>query len=111
MRTSWSSRLRALLLAVLFIGGGTALPVADGLAYHLSGRSFDVPHVEASTTTCHGERCLLDLAAASVGLAATIAQPPRVEPFLLDGARPLPTDLRPTLQSDRQPPPRAPPLA
>ncbi|HEU4700569.1 MAG TPA: hypothetical protein VFS40_15400 [Gemmatimonadales bacterium] len=111
MRPAWPVRLRALLLACLFTGVGFGLPLVDGAVYHHSGRSFDVPHVEAAGASCHGERCLLDLAVASLGLAAPTPLPPRAVPLLLEAPRPPRPDPRPVSPVRLQPPPRAPPPA
>ena len=70
-------RLRALLLALLFVGGTFVVPVVDGALFH-SGRTHYVsrPHLDAQgDESCHGVRCLLDAPIAGVSLLATEAAP------------------------------------
>ena len=59
---SWRRRLRALLLATLYVAGGLGLPAADALLDHPTGAGSAVPrtHVE-STTGCreHADHCPL----------------------------------------------------
>jgi hypothetical protein len=64
-------RVVSLGLLLIFFGGGLGLPVADAAldhraANHEGGRV----HVESSgNPLCHGERCVLGLAAANSGVA------------------------------------------
>jgi hypothetical protein len=110
MRTSWSSRLRALLFAVLFLGG-TGLPVADGLVYHTSGRAPIGAHIEAAGALCHSESCAL-LSVLPVPRAAVPQEAaPRVEPITpMAAARPSALSA-PRTPSHTALQPRAPPVA
>ena len=54
-------RLRALLLAALFVGVGTVAPMADALLFHQGGQAVRA-HIETrDNPACHGERCVIPL--------------------------------------------------
>jgi hypothetical protein len=111
MRTSWSSRLRALLLALLFLGGGTGLPVADGLVYHASGRAPLGIHIEAAGALCHGESCAL-LSVLPVPRAAVLQEATlRTEPITPNPAKRPTAVAAPRTPSRTALQPRAPPAA
>jgi len=54
-------RLRAVLLAALFVIGALGMPVADGLLFHRAGADpyAGVTHLEPLGSTHHAERCAL----------------------------------------------------
>ena len=60
MSRNWSTRLGALTLSLLILGGGSGLPVVDAALHHLHGR---VPvagaHLSDPASTSHAERCTL----------------------------------------------------
>jgi hypothetical protein len=58
-------RVRAALLAALFLAGSFGVPVADALVFHRAGSDplAGVVHVEGVDTGHHAERCLLSHAA------------------------------------------------
>ena len=54
-------RLRAFLLAALFVGVGSAAPMADAILFHQGG-PVARPHIETrDNPACHGERCVIPL--------------------------------------------------
>lgn len=88
-------RLRALFLALLFVGGSFVVPVVDGVLFH-SGRVHFVArsHLDdQGDQSCHGERCLLDAPIAGVSLEAADPAPVSVatEDFSILAAPPLAT--------------------
>lgn len=104
-------RLRALLLAVLFVGGSFVVPVVDGALFH-SGRLRLVAgaHLDArGDQSCHAERCLLDAPIAGASLEAARPAPIRAaaEEFSPATVRPLdiaPSENTPTALHSRAPP-------
>jgi hypothetical protein len=70
-------RLRALLLALLFVGAGSVAPVLDAVLYHRGNDAAARPHVEMrDNPSCHGERCVLPLFQATSGGAPAVRQAP-----------------------------------
>ena len=65
--TRLAVRLRATLLAGLFLAGALGIPLADGALFHLAGHDPDagVIHVEAQGGTHHADRCTLAQPAAA----------------------------------------------
>ena len=104
-------RLRALALALLFVGGSFVVPVVDGVLFH-SGRMHFVarPHLDAQgDQSCHAERCLLDPPIAGASLEAAEPAPVSVaaEDFPLPAVRPTADPLSqdtPTALHSRAPP-------
>jgi len=106
-----SVRLRALFLALLFVGGSFVVPVVDGALFH-SGRVHLVtrPHLDAQgDQSCHAERCLLDAPIAGASLEAAEATPVfvTVDDARVRTVRPLsvpPSQNTPTALHSRAPP-------
>lgn len=105
-------RLHAILLAVVFIGGGFGVPNADALLYHGGGPvDAAASHVERpGGCGAHAEHCVLALAASLRQLAGGIGAVPepshapvRVSP-IAPAAAPRAVD-RVNLQPTRAPPP------
>lgn len=54
-------RLRALLMALLFVGTGFGAPLLDAVLFH-RGAAVARPHVESrDNPACNGERCVIPL--------------------------------------------------
>ncbi|HET7601415.1 MAG TPA: hypothetical protein VFK36_00265 [Gemmatimonadales bacterium] len=54
------SRLSALILSLLIMGGGSGLPVVDAALHHLHGRmQVQGTHLSDPGSTTHAERCTL----------------------------------------------------
>jgi hypothetical protein len=69
-------RLRALALALLFVGGTFVAPVVDGVLFHPSRlKAVARVHLERQGDQCHAERCLLDAPIAGTSLEATQPAP------------------------------------
>ncbi|HET9604614.1 MAG TPA: hypothetical protein VFO96_10005 [Gemmatimonadales bacterium] len=104
-------RLRALFLALLFVGGSFVVPVVDGALFH-SGRIHLVAraHLDArGDQSCHAERCLLDAPIAGASLEAARPAPitAAAEEFSLAAVRLLdsiPSQTTPTALHSRAPP-------
>ncbi len=82
MIRTWSSRLGAVALALLILGGGSGLPVLDALLHHLRvGKAVaESQLLDPSTSAAHAERCTLGTAlpalvvstgSSAIGLATT----------------------------------------
>lgn len=102
-------RLRALLLATLFVGVGSVAPVVDAVLFH-RGAEVARPHIETrDNPACHGERCVIPLSQLTSG--GTPAVVPFVAPSApvadLSVVRPLPTPRSALLSGARRS--RAPP--
>jgi len=78
--TTLAGRLRALFLALVFLGGGTSLPSFDVLLYHLHGEpSRSTAHVEpAGGCTAHEGHCGIGCPASAAGALAAQASTPLV---------------------------------
>jgi hypothetical protein len=104
-------RLRALLLATLFVGGSLGLPGMDAALFHGSAARAPGPHFELpGGCDSHAERCTLGSAYAATQLPA-VGTTPALAPFapvaLVAAAAPV----RPrALRCRRLPLSRAPPL-
>ncbi|HET7601691.1 MAG TPA: hypothetical protein VFK36_01655 [Gemmatimonadales bacterium] len=104
-------RLRALFLAVLFVGGSFVVPVVDGALFH-SGRIHSVASTHFDTRgdqSCHAERCLLDAPIAGATLEAARPAPitASAEAFSVTAVRPVdisPSQNTPTALHSRAPP-------
>jgi hypothetical protein len=60
MSRSWISRLGALTLSLLILGGGSGLPVVDAVLHHLHGNvQVAGAHLSDPAGTSHAERCTL----------------------------------------------------
>jgi hypothetical protein len=109
--TRLATRLRASLLAGLFLLGALGVPVADGALFHVAGHDpyAGVTHVEARGGSHHADRCTLAQPCAvqreSLGSAGVIRTvPPLVVHTVLPSA-PAPAGAEPaTLQHSRAPP-------
>ena len=93
MRHGIKSRLTALLLAALFLGGVGGASDLDAFLFHQVGAvvATGVVHVEAAGYAgCHADRCLLALRLASGRNAHTLAVPVRFAgiPLVAVAARP-----------------------
>jgi hypothetical protein len=104
-------RLRALFLAVLFVGGSFVVPVVDGALFHAGRlRAVASAHLDAQgDQSCHAERCLLDAPIAGNSLEAARPAPisAGVEEFSPAMVRPLditPSQNTPTALHSRAPP-------
>jgi hypothetical protein len=75
--TSLARRIRALLLTLAFLAGGTSLPGLDVLLFHLHGQeSRAVAHVEpADECTSHVGHCALGAVAAASGALCPAGEP------------------------------------
>jgi len=116
MRTSLGTRLLAVLVAALFLGGAGGAADVDALLFHgAGGRAVPAAaHVEAGGAAAHhADQCLLALRLASGRLSTALAFPVRVEGLPLRGAAAspaaAPVRFFPGLhQQSRAPPPSAP---
>src|SRR5690349_11376609 len=78
-----SRRLQALVLTLIFLGGGTSLPSVDVLLFHLHGEpSRPLVHIEA-TDGCasHVGHCAIGCPAAATGALGAARFVPRFEAF------------------------------
>ena len=107
-RTGWN-RLRAVVLAVLFLAGQYGPPLVDMLESHVAGTPQ--AHVEQShDRSCHTERCMLGYAAPTAHLAVLTAPLARIAtPRAVRGAA-APSFIAARWFSVVLPQPRAPPL-
>ena len=73
--TTLPHRFRALILLLLFVGGGTSLPALDVLLFHLHGeRSRTTAHVEpAGGCTSHDGHCGVGCPATASGALGAVA--------------------------------------
>ncbi len=104
-------RLRALFLAVLFVGGSFVVPVVDGVLFH-SGRLRSVAsaHLDArGDQSCHAERCLLDAPIAGASLEAASPAPIRAAAEESSPTTVRPIDIGPTRNTSTALHSRAPP--
>lgn len=113
MRQPWLIRLHALVLAVLFLGGGRGLPLLDAAFYHrcAAAGSLAQPRVDADDHVAHADYCTIGLAAV---VARTEAPPPlgtSTVPALQHRDAPLPGAPDQPHDLGRLPSPRAPPRA
>lgn len=72
-RHVFGRRLQALILTLIFLGGGTSLPSADVLLYHLHGEMSQAKvHVE-TTNGCgsHAGHCGISCPASAAGALGT----------------------------------------
>ncbi len=112
MRRGVRSRLSALLLAALFLGGVGGASDLDALLFHQVGAPAAVAatHYEpAGTTTHHADNCLLTLRVASGRGAPPLGFPVRFEaiPLYATAAHPVsaPRSFLPGLHQDARAPP------
>lgn len=72
MIRTWSSRLGALALGMLLLGGGSGLPVLDALLHHWgigqAGAQVQLLNPDGSAT--HAERCTLGTALPALAVAS-----------------------------------------
>lgn len=63
MKVSVRPRLSALLMLLLFVGGGPGVAGVDTILFHLN-HAKDIPrdHVEGTGAGCHAETCLVTFA-------------------------------------------------
>ena len=97
-------------MLVLLLQGGVGFSAMDALLFHQRGAAMPAPvHVEAQTTLCHAEHCLLS----SPGLLSRVSQPgqtslrialPQFQPVTL-----LPPAAPAAYRPERLARPRAPP--
>lgn len=110
--TTWRRRLRALVLATLYLAGGLGLPSADALLDHPFGAGSAVPrsHVEG-TAGCreHADHCPLGNLLSTIRVqAGTAVAPPSRQ--LTDSPRVVAPRRAPTPRPPlHTPPSRAPP--
>jgi len=80
MRRTPSTRLLAVLVAVLFIGGIGGASDLDALLFHGAGApGAAAAHVESGGTTHHADNCLLTLRVASGRGSPALGSPVRFE--------------------------------
>lgn len=116
MRHARGTRLLAVLVAALFLGGAGGAADADALLFHRAGGPAAVAaaHFEPGGATAHhADQCLLALRLATGRQTTALAFPVRVEGLPLRGAAPspaaAPVRFYPGLhQQSRAPPPSAP---
>lgn len=74
MRNVWLTRVNAIFLAVMLVGGGSGLPVFDAIFHHLHVDGLATPKgVESSDALpSHGERCTLGIALPAVARPADL---------------------------------------
>jgi hypothetical protein len=72
MIRTWSSRLGALAIGMLLLGGGSGLPVLDALLHHwrISQASAQVHLLDPNARATHAERCTLGTALPALVVAA-----------------------------------------
>ena len=111
MRNTWLARLNTLFLALLLMGGGSGLPVADALFHHLHGGAQTGSRIaDGEAPAGHGERCTLGVPLPAMASAGAVASVPACGGLPLATAlfrapdSPRPTDILPSAQ------PRAPPI-
>ena len=71
MMRTWSSRLGALALAMLLLGGGSGLPVLDALLHHwrIGHAGAQVQLLDPDGSAGHAERCTLGTAMPALAVA------------------------------------------
>ena len=71
MIRTWSSRLGALALAMLLLGGGSGLPVLDALLHHwrIGQTGAQVQLLDPDGSATHAERCTLGTALPALAAA------------------------------------------
>ena len=114
MKTRALSRVAALALAALFLGGVGGASDLDAFLFHRGGAAVTagIAHVEnASGSACHSERCVLALRLANATATPRLDLQIRFEaiPQHDAGARPESAPRR--APEHRQQQPRAPPVA
>ena len=103
MRSRDLHPIRALLMLVLLLQGGVGFSAMDALLFHQRGATMPAPvHVEAQTTLCHAEHCLLS----SPGLLSRVSQPGPDQPPSRPAA--VPTRQAPPARGARRVPAGAP---
>lgn len=58
-------QLRSFLAVILFLGGGTLVPLADAVVFHSGRARPGGNHIESTEASCHVERCDLGSPVAS----------------------------------------------
>ena len=72
MIRTWSSRLGALAVGMLLLGGGSGLPVLDALLHHwrIGQAGAQVQLQDPNSSTTHAERCTLGTALPALVVSA-----------------------------------------
>ena len=108
------TRLAALALAALFLGGVGGASDLDAVLFHGIGAKVTtgVAHVEATATgACHAERCVLALRLASDRVAPRLDVPIRFEGIPEHAAVSAPASASRRAPASPQQQPRAPPAS
>jgi hypothetical protein len=104
-------RIRAALLAILFLAGSFGVPVADALLFHQAGNDpfAGVVHIEGVDTAHHAERCLLSHATPAPRESLSVPTAPEAaQTLVIAGSFPQRT-ADPLTHRPADPPSRAPP--
>jgi hypothetical protein len=114
MRQTFRSRVTAILLAALFLGGVGGASDLDALLFHGSGAraASAAPHVEpAGTWNHHADHCLLTLRTSNGDRAAPLRFPVRFEGITQHAAALRPTAVPPRFDPGLHQDSRAPPVS
>ncbi len=114
MRMTLVSRVAALAIAALFVGGVAGASDLDAVLFHGAGAKVmaGVSHVEtAANAACHAERCVLGLRLASARVTPRLDLQIRFESIPEHAAQRRPDSAPRRAPAGSQQQPRAPPVS